>query len=90
MYKFSCPIPGTKFFGQFETLSDDQAREALHESWTTQEQRKYNAEHATCPTCKGRGYKVHRTSGGQTIRENVGCQSCLGTGAVSKLWPARA
>lgn len=90
MYVVKCAIPGTRFFTQFETLSDEQARESLHEAWTTPEQRRYNAEHTTCETCKGRGYRVYRTKDHRTIRENHGCPTCLGTGAVPKLWPSRA
>jgi hypothetical protein len=90
MYEVKCAIPGTRYFSRFETLSAEQAREALHEAWTTTEQRKYNAEHTTCEACRGRGYKTFRGKNGQLVREAMGCSTCLGVGAVPKLWPARA
>lgn len=90
MYRVSCPIAGTKFFSQFETLSDEASLRELLNAWSTPAQQKYNAEHTTCGTCKGRGYRVYRTKDHKTVRENVGCQTCLGTGAVPKLWPSRA
>lgn len=90
MYKVSCPIPGTKFYSQFETLDDASSLKSLREAWTTPEQAKYNAEHETCSTCRGRGYKVYRDKGGHTVRENVGCHTCKGTGATPRMWPSRA
>jgi DnaJ-class molecular chaperone len=72
------------YFDSFETLTDEQARQALHDSWTTMEQRIYNAMIETCPECKGQGYLKHRTKSGQVVRENCGCPQCKGTGAILK------
>lgn len=94
MYKVSCPITGTRYFERFETLSDEGSRSALLEAWATPEQRAYNAQHDTCQTCKGRGYEVRRYTDRagrtQTERDNCGCRTCLGTGAVPLMWPSRA
>jgi ssDNA-binding Zn-finger/Zn-ribbon topoisomerase 1 len=83
VYKLGNALPNG-FFESFETLTDEQSRQALLDAWATPEQQIYNLMHTTCPTCKGQGRVVHRTKGGQAIRENCGCPQCKGTGAVLK------
>lgn len=57
--------------------------QTLLELWSTPEQRSYNASTCTCPECKGWGYKVQRR-GREVIRENVGCDLCLGLGKIPR------
>lgn len=75
------------FYGQFETLTDEQSRKALLDAWSTPDQQIYNLMHTTCPACNGFGYAVRRTKvGGRYVleRDNIGCYQCKGTGAVLK------
>lgn len=83
MYTLGNKLPNG-FFESFETLTDEQARQALLDAWATPDQQLYNLMHDTCPTCKGQGYVKHRAKGGQVVRENCGCPQCLGTGAIVK------
>ena len=69
------------FYQAFETLSPEQAREALRAGWSTERQRAYNAATRPCEACKGWGYLIVR-KGRTTTRENCGCPVCLGTGKV--------
>lgn len=71
------------FFKAFETLTTEQAKQALLEAWSTPEQREYNASTVQCSACKGWGYRIIRR-GRETIRETVGCQACLGLGKIPK------
>jgi DnaJ-class molecular chaperone len=88
VYKLGASISGSPFFESFETLTDEQSLQALHESWTTLDQRLYNAMHKTCPTCLGQGVGVDRVfirgQRPQIVRDKVGCYECKGTGAVLK------
>lgn len=67
----------------FETLTDEGSRQELLESWSTLDQRIFNAMHETCPACNGQGYKVERV-GKQIIRHQGGCYECLGIGVLPK------
>ena len=62
------------WYNSFLMGTPEESREALINSWTTPEQRKYNREHTTCPRCRGRGYT--RKDG------RVGCNVCTGTGSI--------
>lgn len=73
------------FYEAFESNSPEQELDGLYESWTTDEQRAHNASHRTCDSCRGRGYAQVRQRNGRVERENVGCQTCLGTGAVLRV-----
>jgi hypothetical protein len=65
----------------FRVADAEQTRQFLLDSWTSPEQRAYNKLHRTCPECNGQGYRILRA--GRTVeRENVGCQTCNGTGGV--------
>lgn len=87
MYKLNNQLPNG-FYESFETLTDEQSRQALLDAWATPEQQLYNLMHKTCDTCKGKGYMVHRIKVGDRgfrfEREQCGCQTCKGTGAVLK------
>lgn len=72
---------GMQSYSSFAVSDREQTLEYWLSQWSTPEQRRFNDTHDTCPVCRGRGYKVYRR-GGQTVRESVGCQSCLGLGAV--------
>jgi DnaJ-class molecular chaperone len=71
------------FYSSFETLAESQAKQALLEAWSTEEQRAYNASTAQCASCKGWGYRIIR-KGRETIREKAGCPDCLGLGKIPK------
>jgi excinuclease UvrABC ATPase subunit len=67
----------------FETLTDEGSRQELIDSWTTLDQRIFNAMHKPCPACDGQGYKVSR-QGKMVVRDKAGCYECHGLGAVAK------
>lgn len=69
------------FYAGFETLTAEQAKEALLEAWSTPEQREYNRSTVQCRECKGWGYRIIR-KGRETVRESSGCPVCLGLGKV--------
>lgn len=59
--------------GKFYQRAHVAARE--EKNLQTKAQKRYNQEHSTCGSCKGRGtLKRH---------DNVGCPACNGTGAVA-------
>lgn len=64
------------YYGSFVTSTPEEARQALIESWSTPEQRAFNAAHKECPRCHGRGYTRKD--------QRVGCHVCRGTGSVPK------
>lgn len=82
MFKPLDPIAGTNppRFRAFAVLTDEQARQALHDSWTTPEQQAHNAwlraERQPCGRCHGRGCTRKD--------QRVGCHVCLGVGHVPK------
>lgn len=88
MYTLSNPIPGTPYFGTFETLTAEQSQQALLDAWATPTQQLYNLMHKTCPSCNGQGYASRRIKVGdrgfRIERDNIGCYECKGTGAVLK------
>ena len=87
MYVLGNKLPNG-YFASFETLTDEQAKQALLDAWSTPEQQIYNLMHRTCGTCNGRGYKVERDRRGRVIAaENVGCTTCHGTGAIPLEFP---
>jgi hypothetical protein len=77
------------FYDAFEHASDEDNKQALLDAWATKDQQIFNLMHKTCESCNGRGYHQHRTKTGKVIRESVGCQECMGTGSVPKLWVGR-
>lgn len=59
----------------------ERQRQWLLSRWSTPAQREYNRTTQTCQDCNGRGY--HRWYQGKVLHvENVGCQTCQGTGKV--------
>lgn len=70
------------FYSSFEIADDAESKRAFIESFSTPEQRAYNASKRTCGDCRGLGYYVYRNRG-QLVRENVGCDTCGGTGALT-------
>ena len=76
-------IGGGASYQAFETLTDEQAKQELLNAWSTPEQQEYNRSTTQCPSCRGWGYKIIRR-GRETIRETVGCQTCLGLGKLPK------
>jgi hypothetical protein len=89
VYTLGNKIPNTEFYASFETLTDEQSKQALLDAWATPTQQLYNLMHKTCPECKGRGYRrfnVERTRGRppRWENENCGCPQCKGTGAILK------
>lgn len=62
------------WYESFVTVTPEQSRQALLDSWATPAQREYNATHKACSRCRGRGYTRKD--------QNVGCHVCLGTGGV--------
>lgn len=84
MYKPECPIPSRPgFFSQMRINTTEEAKQSLLDAWSTPEQQIFNLMHRQCPACRGRGYAVYR-SRGELVRENVGCDNCLGLGVVPK------
>jgi hypothetical protein len=71
------------FFESFEVAMYPEAWLTGSEAWSTPEQRAYNASTQTCPSCKGWGYQIQRR-GKEVIRDNCGCQTCLGLGKVKR------
>lgn len=81
-FKPECPIPSRPgFFSQMRINSQEEARQALMDSWSSPEHQIYNLMHRTCPKCQGKGYAVYR-SRRQVVREQIGCDRCLGLGAI--------
>ena len=74
----------------FETLTDEQHRQALHESWCPAHLREFNAAHERCSACDGWG-SLRSKQGGRYVRENTGCPECQGLCVVPKpkLWEGR-
>ena len=62
------------WYDAFEIAADEESRRAFIEGFATPEQHAYNAIHATCKRCRGRG--------ATRKDENVGCSACGGTGAI--------
>jgi DnaJ-class molecular chaperone len=62
------------WYESYRTVTPEQSRQALLDSWTSEEGKEYNATHEACPRCRGRGYTRKD--------QNVGCHVCLGTGGV--------
>lgn len=83
-YKVECPIPGRPgFFSQFRMNTAAESSRALLDQWSTPDQQIFNLMHKQCPVCRGRGYAVYRSKG-ELVRENVGCDKCLGLGVLPK------
>lgn len=81
-------VNGRLSYESFNIASREQAVQWWIDQWSTTDQQIYNAMHETCPVCKGRGYAVYRR-GNVTVRESVGCQRCLGLGAVPRMQETR-
>lgn len=86
MYRPILPITQVNGFpiapGYYEAFEVADLK-ALIRSAATPEQQAYNAAHKTCRACNGQGYHVYKR-GSLIIRESVGCDICLGTGAVPR------
>lgn len=72
------------FYQSVEIASDAESRRAFLEAFATPEQRAYNASKVTCSDCRGHGYYIYRERGA-LVRENVGCNTCKGIGAVPRM-----